>query len=62
MGFPTVDELKEVLPRLARGENGLFGAYDQAFERIKSQPPACKQLAMKVLSWLTYGRRPLCEN
>ncbi|KAJ5364609.1 uncharacterized protein N7496_010322 [Penicillium cataractarum] len=62
MGFPTVGELKEALPLLSRGETGLFGAYDLAIERIKAQAPSCARLATKVLSWLTYGRRPLYED
>jgi plasmid replication initiation protein len=33
--------------------------YDQAMERIERQPKADKELAERVLSWITYARRPL---
>jgi hypothetical protein len=61
MGFPIGGELKEALSLLSRGEGGLHRAYDLVIERIKSQPPSYRRLAIKVLSWLNYGKRPLLE-
>lgn len=34
-------------------------AYDQAVQRIESQPDPCVRMAIKTLSWLTYSKRNL---
>ncbi|CAG8882582.1 unnamed protein product [Penicillium egyptiacum] len=37
----------------------LSHAYDQVMERIDQQRPGLRQLAVKVLSWIIYAKRPL---
>ncbi|KAL4934273.1 uncharacterized protein BDV17DRAFT_4240 [Aspergillus undulatus] len=59
MGHPSVGELEEALATLPYGTEGLGAAYDQAIKRIQSQSNACVQMAIKVLSWLTYSKRAL---
>jgi hypothetical protein len=43
----------EILPE------GMDDAYDEAMERIERQVDNRKELAKRVLSWLTYVVRPL---
>lgn len=38
----------------------LSGAYDEVMERIDDQLPDFRDLAKRVLSWITCARRPLC--
>ncbi|KAL6701697.1 hypothetical protein J3F84DRAFT_392180 [Trichoderma pleuroticola] len=37
----------------------LADAYDQTMERVESQKPGFRQLALHALSWITFARRPL---
>jgi len=43
----------EILPE------GMDGTYDEAMERVERQDDSRKQLAKRVLSWITYAIRPL---
>ena len=38
---------------------GIDGTYDEAMERVERQDDGRKQLAKRVLSWITYAVRPL---
>ena len=49
----AVREALEDLPK------GLNETYDEAMERIHSQDEDDVQLALKLLSWISYFRRPL---
>ncbi|OAG05032.1 uncharacterized protein CC84DRAFT_1148141, partial [Paraphaeosphaeria sporulosa] len=55
----TVKEVKSTLARLSKGSAALQGAYDEAIQRIDGQLDRDKELAKRVLSWITYARRPL---
>ncbi|GIJ86635.1 hypothetical protein Asppvi_005527 [Aspergillus pseudoviridinutans] len=57
--YLTPGDLEEALGRLPRERIGLGKVYDQAIDRIKSQSEPCWQMAMRVLSWLTYCKRAL---
>ena len=59
LGLPTKGEIKRALQNLPRGPSGLIATYDQAVERIESQPEARKVLAKRVLSWIVYAKRQL---
>jgi plasmid replication initiation protein len=48
-----------VLDALNNLPNDIDEIYDQAMERIERQSNADKELAERVLSWITYARRPL---
>jgi hypothetical protein len=39
--------------------NDIDDIYNQAMERIEQQPKPDRELAERVLSWITYARRPL---
>ena len=43
----------EILPE------GIGGTYDEAMERVERQDNRRKQLAKRVLSWITHAVRPL---
>ena len=49
----------EVLSALEKLPEGMDDTYDEAMERIERQVDNRKQLAKRVLSWLTYVARPL---
>ncbi|KAL1602368.1 hypothetical protein SLS60_005784 [Paraconiothyrium brasiliense] len=55
----TVKEVKLTLDRQSKGSAALNDAYDKAIQRIDGQLDGDKQRAKKVLSWITYARRPL---
>ncbi|KAK6338820.1 hypothetical protein TWF696_009628 [Orbilia brochopaga] len=55
-------ELKDALEGLATGELAYKAAYDEAMERIHSQPPNFRRLADKVLSWIICAKRPLTKR
>lgn len=44
---------------LPKGHEALKVAYDSAIERIESQPAAYVERAKKVISWISYAKRPL---
>jgi hypothetical protein len=47
------------LGRLSKGSAALNAAYNEAIQRIDGQLDGDKERAKKVLSWITYARRPL---
>ncbi|CAI7636252.1 unnamed protein product [Penicillium pancosmium] len=64
----TTNDIRESLKSFQRQNQGssenekteiLSNAYDQVMERISQQRPGLKQLAMKVLFWVTCAKRPL---
>ncbi|KAL5371349.1 hypothetical protein DPSP01_014323 [Paraphaeosphaeria sporulosa] len=55
----TVKEVKLMLDRLSKGSAALNDAYKEAIQRIEGQLAGDKERAKKVLSWITYARRPL---
>ncbi|KAF2463616.1 ankyrin, partial [Lindgomyces ingoldianus] len=55
----TVKKVKTTLANLSKGLAALDDAYEDALQRIKSQLDGHYKLAKKVLSWITYARRPL---
>ncbi|KAK6542442.1 hypothetical protein TWF694_006395 [Orbilia ellipsospora] len=52
-------EIRSALEKLPRGEIGLRQAYENAMQRIESQPPKLRALAERVLSWITHSKRVL---
>ncbi|KAJ5781428.1 uncharacterized protein N7518_009911 [Penicillium psychrosexuale] len=64
----TTNDIKRSLKNFRKQDRGssedekteiLSHAYDQVMERIDQQRPGLKQLAVKVLSWIIYAKRPL---
>ncbi|KAF1961004.1 ankyrin [Byssothecium circinans] len=55
----TAKMVKATLANLSKGSAALDDAYKDALQRIKSQLVGHYKLAKKVLSWITYARRPL---
>jgi hypothetical protein len=51
--------IRIALSQLQSGVSGLDKAYDEAMERIMSQKKGFRDLAGRVLSWITYAQRPL---
>jgi len=49
----------EVLSALENLPEGMDDTYDEAMERIERQVDSRKELAKRVLSWMTYVVRPL---
>jgi hypothetical protein len=58
----TVTEVKSTLGRLSKGSATLNDAYDEAIQRIDGQLDGDKERARKVLSWITYAKRPLATT
>ncbi|CAG8092397.1 unnamed protein product [Penicillium salamii] len=64
----TANDIRKSLKSFLKQDRGsseeektmiLSHAYDQVMERIDQQRPGLKQLAVKVLSWITCANRPL---
>ncbi|PVH90781.1 hypothetical protein DM02DRAFT_411112 [Periconia macrospinosa] len=55
----TPKKVKTTLANLSKGLAALDNAYKNALQRIKGQLDGHYELAKKVLSWITYARRPL---
>jgi hypothetical protein len=64
----TINDIRRSLKSFQKQDPGssedekteiLSHAYDQVMERINQQRPGLKQLAMKVLSWITHAKRLL---
>ena len=55
----TAKKVKTTLANLLEGLAALDNAYEGALQKIKSQLDGHYELAKKVLSWITYARRPL---
>jgi hypothetical protein len=50
---------RQVRAALENLPEGMDGTYDEAMERVEQQDDRRKQLARRVLSWITYAVRPL---
>ncbi len=59
MGKRTVREIRHALETLPQGIHQLKQAYDQTFERIRSQDVNDVCRAQNVFCWVTHARRPL---
>ncbi|USP76308.1 Arp Ankyrin repeat protein [Curvularia clavata] len=55
----TAKKVKTALDNLSKGSAALDNAYKDALQRIESQLDGQCELAKKVLSWITYAKRPL---
>ncbi|EAW23743.1 ankyrin repeat domain-containing protein [Aspergillus fischeri NRRL 181] len=51
--------IRRELEELAKGSGTYDSAYDKAMQRINHQVPEGRDMAIKVLSWVTRARRPL---
>ncbi len=51
--------MKTTLDRLTKGAAALDTAYREALQRIKGQLGNDCELAERVLSWITFAKRPL---
>jgi hypothetical protein len=51
--------VKSTLAKLSKGSAALEDAYKEVIQRIKGQLSGDYQLAKRVLSWITYAKRPL---
>ena len=56
VGKPNARQVRAALENLPEG---MDGTYDEAMERVERQVDRRKQLARRVLSWITYAVRPL---
>jgi hypothetical protein len=54
--------LQAVRDTLAKLPAGVNDTYDEAMERIRRQDEDDRTLAERVLSWITYARRPLSQE
>jgi ankyrin repeat protein len=55
----TVTKVKSTLAKLSKGSAALDDAYRDALQRIKGQLDGDQELAKKVISWITFAKRPL---
>ncbi|KAF5585334.1 purine and uridine phosphorylase [Fusarium subglutinans] len=55
----SVAAVRKALKQLPSGSDAYYDAYYIAMERVTSQQPGHKDLAIQVLSWITCARRPL---
>jgi hypothetical protein len=55
----TAKDVKLTLAKLSKGSAALEEAYKEAIQRIQGQLSGDYELAKKVLSWITYAKRPL---
>lgn len=51
--------MKSTLAKLSKGSAALNEAYEEAIRRIEGQLSGDHELAKKVISWITYAKRPL---
>lgn len=59
MDKTTAKAIKSALEKLQRGSNAYGDAYKDVMERIKGQKPGFRDLAKRVLSWITCAKRRL---
>lgn len=59
MDKTTPKQIRTALQRMRRDSEALSSAYKSTVERIKCQQRGFRDLAQKVLSWITYSQRPL---
>ncbi|KAF1935174.1 hypothetical protein EJ02DRAFT_416166, partial [Clathrospora elynae] len=55
----TAKDVKSTLAKLSKGSAALDDAYKDALQRIEGQLDGDCKLAKKVLSWITFAKRPL---
>lgn len=55
----TVKDVKTTLASLTKGAAALDAAYGEALQRIEGQLDNDRELAKRVLSWITLAKRPL---
>ena len=55
----TAKDVKTTLVRLTKGAAALDAAYREALQRIEGQLDNDRELAKRVLSWITFAKRPL---
>ncbi|KAF2026442.1 ankyrin, partial [Setomelanomma holmii] len=55
----TAKDVKSTLAKLSKDSAALDEAYEEAIQRIEGQLSGDYELAKKVLSWITYAKRPL---
>ncbi|KAL8910654.1 MAG: hypothetical protein Q9171_004070 [Xanthocarpia ochracea] len=55
----TVKDVKTTLVRLMKGAAALNAAYSKAVQRIEGQLDNDRELAKRVISWITFAKRPL---
>ncbi|RYP63304.1 hypothetical protein DL771_009336 [Monosporascus sp. 5C6A] len=55
----TPKDVKSALAKLSKGSAALHSAYGDALQRIEGQLDGDCELAKKVLSWITFAKRPL---
>jgi hypothetical protein len=55
----TIKDVKTSLPKLTKGAAALDVAYTDALQRIEGQLEGDRELARRVLSWITFAKRPL---
>ena len=55
----TPRDVKLTLERLSGGSSALDGVYKEVIKRIEAQSEGDCNLAKRVLSWITYAKRPL---
>ncbi|KAI1015459.1 hypothetical protein LB504_010921 [Fusarium proliferatum] len=55
----SVDAVHKALAKLPSGSDAYFQAYETAMERIMSQSPSHRDLAKRVIAWITCALRPL---
>ncbi|RAQ99167.1 ankyrin repeat domain-containing protein [Stemphylium lycopersici] len=55
----TAKDVKSTLAKLSKGLAALDDAYKEAVQRIEGQLSGDYELAKRVLSWITYAKRPL---
>ncbi|KAH7366579.1 ankyrin repeat domain-containing protein [Pyrenochaeta sp. MPI-SDFR-AT-0127] len=58
----TVKDVKVTLANLSKGVAALHDAYAEAIQRIQGQLDGDRKLAMKVIFWITFAKRPLATN
>jgi ankyrin repeat protein len=59
MSQPTLGHVRRALKSLPQGLKGLDETYEQAMRRIECQDEGYRELAKKVLSWITHAKRAL---
>lgn len=55
----TPGDIEDALLDFRRGQEGLDFLYEQAMQRINSQPDGPNKLTTKVLEWIVHAKRPL---
>jgi hypothetical protein len=56
---PTIGDIKQTLQNLPQGIKGLDETYEKAIKRIEGQEEGYRELAKRVLAWVTRAKRTL---